>query len=148
MKNIIKALIISTTISFTASYADNTPSKPTSEKIEHRKERHEEWKNLSPEERKAKREQFLKEHPEAKAKMEEIRKRHEEFEKLSPEEKKKRHEQFLKDHPEAKARMEEFKKNHPDWDKLTPEQKHERMRKFHHEHPEKFNPDFKKKESK
>ena len=132
MKTPIKALLAILTLSCSILYAEETkpPLKPNPEKMAALKKHHEEMEKLSPEERKQKMEQFLKDHPEAKEKMEEHRKHREKFEKLSPEEKQKKREEFMSNHPEAKAKFEEFKKNHPDWEKKSPEEKRELMKSF------------------
>ncbi len=132
MKTQTKRFLVALTLCCSIIYAQDNkpPQKPTPEQVAQFKKFREEMEKLSPEERKQKIAQFVKDHPEAKERLEKMRQHREEFEKLSPEEKQKKREEFMKNHPEAKAKFKEFKKNHPEWEKKSPAEKAAMLKEF------------------
>ncbi|MES2307974.1 MAG: hypothetical protein V4507_03860 [Verrucomicrobiota bacterium] len=122
---LLHTVVLSLLLGAPLLHSQTTPAPAPSPQMSEWRQKRQEWKNLPPEERQKKQDEYFKDHPEAKAKYDEMKKRREEYDKLSPEEKQKKREEFFKEHPEAKQRMEE-------WQKLTPEQrkaKMEQMRK-------------------
>lgn len=93
----------------------------TQEERERMEKFHEEWEQMTPEEREAAQAKFREE------RRAELERQREEWEKMTPEEREAAWEQFRKD---EEARRAEMEKRRAEWEQMSPEQREEKRKEF------------------